>query len=293
MKTLTIAYITARKQPHIEWFFDSLQNQTDKEFGGIPVVVVDSYQGELRNLNSELVKHVRPKPNVWQGENRLTKQDWWAVSNARNTALCLCNTDWIVWVDDRCVLMTGWLDAVRAAMKGEYAVCGNYEKRHSMTVENGVIQNGGIITGKDARESHGLHNCYGQFWGGTYATPTEWALNINGWEELVDGLGAEDYIFGFMLCNAGYMTKYDPALKIVEDRTPGESGPDMKKTDKGVSPKDKSHAALDKFGGLKRAIHPWDIRQIRESVLKGEPFPGIEAFPKEDWYDGQPIEQFD
>jgi len=291
---LTICYVTSRPNNKIEWFFDSLKPQilaSDE----IDIVVVDlmAHTRDTTNWPSN-VKLVEPKPNVWQGRSRVTAKNWWAVSNARNTGLCYCKNEWIVWIDDRCFLAPTWLDAVRHAVYENYAVCGSYEKWWGMEVSGGVITNQGTLSGKDQRASNrGVQNCYGQFWGATYVVPVEWALQINGFEELVDSLGAEDYLFGSMLCNNGFPTKYNPLLKIIEDRTPEEIGPDMLKTDKGVSPNDKSHAALHRFGPLTRTQHPWDLRAIRESVLRGEPFPNTDAFPRHDWYDNQPISAMD
>ncbi len=290
---LSVGYITARHDPKIEWFLDSLRLQAKPEYE-IEVIIVDALK-DKRALNVPVeCRHESPKPNIWGGAHRLTKDEWWHVSAARNTALCLCKSDYIVWVDDRCVLGPQWVRALRDALHGGYAVCGNYEKRHSMRVEEGNIVDFGKLDGKDERDNgSGIRKCYGQFWGGTYGMPTEWALKVNGWEELVDGLGAEDYLLGHMLINNGFLTQYDPKLKIIEDRTPGECGPTMRKTDKGVSPNDKSHAALERFGSLKASAHPWNLRAIRESVLSGGVWPSVDEFPKIDWYDQMPIKEFD
>ena len=129
------------------------------------------------------------------------------------------------------------------------------------------------------------------FFGCTSAAPLEWALAINGYEERMDGLSFEDVIFGLMLTNAGYPLRYDPRMKIIEDRTPAELGTPPRRTDKGISPNDKSHAALQQFGSLKRAGHQWDLRAVRAKVLAGEPFP-IPTGPTTDWYDGQPLAEF-
>jgi hypothetical protein len=62
----------------------------------------------------------------------------------------------------------------------------------------------------------------------------------------------------------------------------------MKKTDKGVSPNDKSHAALNIANGTKYFENYYEggIRKMREEVLSGKPFP-IVQIPDRDWYDGQ------
>ena len=294
MKPLTIIQITARDEPEIGWFLDSLIPQIN---GPVRVIVVST---KATHAKTNLFKIISPKPNVWQGACRLTREDWWGISNARNTGLCLCKTEWIAFLDDRCVVAPAWISAVEDAMKGNYVLCGPYQKRTGMTVENGVIKHAGIITGEDSRLAYirqhwkALSNPYpcGGEWtfGATLALPTEWALAVNGFEELCDGLGSEDTLFGTMLANNGYPIKYDTRFGVVEDRTPERSGPVMRRTDKGVSPNDKSHKILEVWKGAKRTKHQWDLRQVRADVLAGKPFP-IPTGPETDWYDGQPLSE--
>ena len=113
-QSLTIVYTTARHEPRIEWFLDSLYRQPDGP--SCKVIVVDPFRKPAENAS---VRVVNPKPTVWQGPYRLTKQDWWAASNARNTGICLCDTDWVGFVDDRSVLIETWLEAVKAAKVGD------------------------------------------------------------------------------------------------------------------------------------------------------------------------------
>ena len=290
---LTIVYITNRDEPRLDWFTASLMLQTHSQ----PIILVVSPHN----------RHgVFPKPTVWSGPSRLTKQDWWSASNARNTGICLCQTDWIAFVDDRCVLMPGWLDCIRAAMSRPfpYVLCGTYEKRINMTVENGVIINPGTIIGRDSRaeycethyvKPHGMKPPFkapGEWtYGCSIALPLEWALNIGGFEEEhCDGLSGEDYVFGKMLENNGYPVMFEPRMKMVEDRTEGQCGPIAIRRDKGVSPNDKSHAALDKLKGLKHTLNRFDIRKVRADVLAGKPWPPPSGSDK-DWFDGQPLSE--
>lgn len=298
---LTIGYITSRKEPRLEWFMDSLNAQI-RAGEGICIIVVDS--GFV--LSEELAERIHvmssgsqiaeihtmaPKPSIWQGQYKITQSDWWAASNARNTAICLCQTEWIAFLDDRCVLMPGWLESVRQAMKHGYGVCGTYEKRTGMTVENGVVKHAGIITGVDGRAGNpsGAVRAPGEWWFGcSTAAPLEWYLNINGYDETCDGLSMEDCIAGHMLQNNGYPLMYDQRMKMVEDRTPEFCGPVMKREDKGVSPHDKSHAMLNMLRYRKAAMHywnNWDLKAIRKDVLSGKPFPIPEAKMYKDWYD--------
>lgn len=301
MKSLTIGFCTSRKEPRFEWFFDSLNAQGGSD---CDVVVVDLHHGTPERFDRVTaasktfprVWHVPPKPTVFQGSHRLTQSDWWAVSNSRNTALCLTRGEYVVWVDDRCVLQPKWLQGVREAMSGNYGLCGTYEKRVDMKVENGAIVHGGTVIGEDCRKSHAkgkIIRAYREwFFGGTLGMPTEWALSINGFDERMDSLSMEDVMCGIHLYNGGYMVRHDPRVFIIEDRTPSELGEPMKRSSKERWPhdeQDKTHEALRRFGKQNRADHYWDLRAIRERALRGEPFPV--GGPVTDWYDGQPISE--
>jgi hypothetical protein len=141
-----------------------------------------------------------------------------------------------------------------------------------------------------------MKNCPGGwFFGCSYAAPLEWLLQVNGAEEGMDSLSMEDCILGQMLKNNGFQMNFDPQMRMIEDRTEGElsSGHDvggnLKRMDKGISPNDKSHAALERFGKLKRTEFTPDLRKLRE--LKLMPLP-LDASKYLDWYDSQPIKDF-
>jgi hypothetical protein len=121
--------------------------------------------------------------------------------------------------------------------------------------------------------------------------PLEWCLAVNGFsEDLCDGLGSEDSMFGCTLHNAGFPIRYDPRMMIIEDRTPGEIDGALKRADKGVSPLDKSHAIVRALSTAKTSGNSFDIRNLRDRVLSGEPFPPPSA-SHFDWFDGQPISE--
>lgn len=300
--SLCIAYITSRLKPNIRWFYDSLRRQN----GAIDqIVVVDGFAdtpGRNEEFTCDFTKdfvHTTPKPTVWQGKHKLTREDWWAVANARNTALCLCRCDWIALVDDRCVLLAGWLHAVKEAMAGNYAVFGSYEKRRNMIVEKGLVKDLGEPDGQDVREATILTHrrgetpafCPGDWsFGCNLALPLNWALHVNGYDETCDGISMEDAMFGRMLENNRFALKYDRWMKVMQDRTPGETGPVMVRKDKGVSPNDKSHALLKRLWDKKRSTHQWNLSLIREARLKGFPWP-VPKQPIRDWYDNQPISE--
>lgn len=302
---LTIAYITSRRNPNITWFSESLVAQAK---GRLTLLVIDSNLSVRRDSlqqddpivtvfrtlgrsNGIDVTETIPKPTIWQGPHRITKEDWWSKSNALNTAICLCETEWIAFVDDRSVLMPGWLNCIKEAMRENYAVVGTYAKHANLKVENGVITDMGTVLGVDHRPQTGGPYPTKDWYGGHGALPLEWCLRVNGFsEDLCDGLGSEDSMFGVTLHNSGYPIRYDPRMKIIEDRTPGEIDGALKRADKGISPLDKSHRIVEILRDKTSSQNSFDIRNLRDRVLSGEPFPPPSA-SHFDWFDNQPISE--
>jgi len=188
-------------------------------------------------------------------------------------------------------------------MDGDYAVAGSYSKRHNMIVENGIIKDWGSHDGTDPRspggEDHrkaaGIVNAPGAWWFGcTTALPLEWALQVNGYNELRDSLRGEDCDFGIMLQNNNYPIRYDVTMETVQDRTPGQCGLGLRSTCKEKHPNDKwdkGHSALKRFSKSKSSEHPFNIRVVRAAVQRGDPFPHHGGQPSHDWFDGQPINE--
>lgn len=304
MPTVTIAYHTGRMEPRIEWFFDSLATELGPHTRP-PVIVVD-FHASRRTLAIPTdkgfndVRVVEPKPNIWQGAHRVTREDWWAMSNARNTSFALCQTDWIACLDDRCVLEHGWFARLLHAMHdpSPSVLAGAYTKLTNMKVENGVVVSPGTVIGKDGRRTAspgGTRRADGSWtFGCCFALPLAWALEVNGFEEGCDGLSFEDAIFGLMLKNTGKSIWYDPTFAILEDRSPEETstnhsvGGVFKRTDKGVSPKDKSHAMLTRFGTRARTEFTPDLVELRRVLAEGGSFPIPDpTYEYRDWYDGE------
>lgn len=298
---LSIGYITAREKPHVQWFLKSLARQLKPGQAMPEIWVVDALKNARTLMLGSGVNHVEVKPNYWSGKHRLTKENWWSKGAAINTFLCLARNNWVCMIDDRCVVMPGFFEAIGKAMTGNYILCGSYEKRIGMTVKDGVIDHGGIITAKDGRHEWIIANqrttpmaCGGEWmFGCINAAPLEAWLSINGSPEyLCDGLGMEDVSAGLILSNAGWKLKYDPTFKMVSDRTPGESKPVMHKTDMGTSPNDKSHKVLANLNGARTSGNDFSIRKMRESVLRTGEFP-LPSRSKNDWYgDKRPIANF-
>lgn len=291
---LTIAYVTSRLNPRFNWFFDSLHRETGGDYSGINIVVVDRHATRELPEHCPILRHVPPKASVWQGPHRLTQRDYFAASNTRNTAICCAPDGWIAFVDDLSVLMPGWLEAVRTAMRGNYIAAGAYKKVNDLIVENGIaVSYDEHAKGIDSRWHYGdkpITIPGSQFFGCSFAAPIEWLLEVNGFDEDCDSVGGEDYALGMMLQAHGRPIKYCRQMFTLEsDEAHGEETP-MIRIDKGLSPHDKSHAMLHMIQGGRRTAPNYfgegGIRAVRQRVLAGEPFP-VTRVPDRDWYDGQ------
>ncbi len=283
----SLVFMTGRRDPRLDWTLRSLsaQAQPGDDF---ELIVVDGLGrnpvdiGLISCLSVTSVIATRPKPCVWQGPQRVTSRDWWATANARNTAIALASRDYLVFCDDRCWLGPEWLAQVRRGERERGSVLvGSYEKLEDDKV---------TMDHRRQRYPAGLVSCGGGWlFGCTFALPLEWLLEVNGLEEGCDGLTGEDYILGLMLGNRGQRIDFEPRMFVRQERSMGtEHGYAM--TDKGTAPKDKSHAALDRFGKRDRTEMTPDLRELRRRIAAGEGFPDVDQdVDHRDWFDGQMI----
>jgi len=319
---ITLALVTARPEPRLDWFFQSLALNNHLDQIG-QIIIVDRFAENCHGYFDEvctkvvaravagkfasILQHVAPKPCVWSGAHRLTPRNWWSASSYRNTALCYAKGDFIAYLDDRCALMPTWMDAVVEAREKQYVVAGTYEKMHSLVVDKGSIVSGIQLpnnSGKDVRmvgvtDLHRRCPCPGEWlFGCTFALPVEWMLRVNGFDESWDSVSMEDTHFGKMLENNGFPIFHDGRMKIVEDRTPMEIDPncrehDMKRSSKEKHPydtNDKTHTLKRKLWGNKASVHQWDLRKVRAAVLAGAGF-SIPTQPTHDFFDNQPLRE--
>lgn len=317
---LSLIYITGRPDPHLDWTLDALAGQwaADDE---IELILVDalgrgiSHESTLcgereqailaRSPQITRVIATPPMPNVWQGKFRVTPRDWWAAPVARNTGIVLATHPQLAFLDDRCRPGAQWADAVRryAALPNAVAA-GSYDKYEGAADAPHITQDHRLDISPGGRE-----NCGGGWlYGCSFTLSLAAALEVNGFEDGCCSLTGEDYIFGMMLANAGYRIDYVPALHVRQDRTTGnrtcKEGA-YGARDKGISPNDKSHAALARFGARRRTeftpdlqAHRAAVAEIKEKqlclfrwmVLYSEDFPIPDPTAEyRDWFDGELI----
>lgn len=309
--SLTIVYCTSRKQPYLKWALDSLALQLGENEPIPDFTVIDYYRAEReqnwlgylfsdsilkrhQGKNIPRVKHANCLPTIWQGKYQLPREPWWAKSAYLNAGIIYCQTEFIAFLDDRAVLGPEWLQAIRRAMDGDFAVCGSYEKRANMKVENGVMTDPGELLGVDTRIP-GLYD-FDSWYGGSGALSLEWCLKVNGFStDICDSAGTEDSMFGVTLRNNNLPIKYDSAMRIIEDRTPGQIDGVLKRADKNphLGQQAKSWAIVRLFKDKLTSQNSYDIRNLRDRVLlNGESLDSfVPTASYQDWYDGSEIKE--
>ena len=300
--SFTISYITNRLEPKFEWFFSSLASNGGD---GLTVNIVDFHAESRKEKVHKLAqkhgisigRHTEPMPNVWQGKYRLTKEDFFAASNASNTAIAICPTSWVVFVDDLSVLRPNWLNCVKDATLRDGITCGAYKKVFELKVRAGKVESfKENPVGNDIRaQATGWDNvnpCLGQwFFGCSFVAPINALLDINGFDSDCDGMGYQDCVAGKMLESHGVKFWYDSRMVTFEsEELHHQEGNTFHRLDPGISPNDKSHRILELVSrGRKTAPNYFGeggLRRVRERTLLGYQFPVIQV-PEHEWFTGK------
>jgi len=308
----TIVYVTNRKDSKIEWFIRSLSMELNHDFSQVQVIAVAFFAAEVRKAvnkegANEWLTVYSPKPCVWQGPHRLTKQDWFAAANARNTGIALAQGHTIAFVDDLSVLMPGWFEWVKYACRNQCLCLGAYEKvkkLHFADRDNGFkLTYEDSPSGKDTRLENlddvppletKAYPCGGEWlYGSSLAAPVEFFLQINGFDEDCNAIGTEDYIAGLMLQQMERPIFYCPGMRTLEDEDLHYAEPPFPRLNRGTGTDDAAHRILRlaQSGERFRTRNPIELRDLRHDLINGIKFP-VPTSPTVFWYDQTPINKF-
>lgn len=210
MVKVTVVMCTKRKEPQFAWVLESLKKQTYKDFEYLIVDgLYNSRKEEVERIIKEAgidfpVTYLPDKPTRWRGMRP-------ALCNGRNTALMFAKGEYVAFHDDCCKLNVDWLEKHVKWLEQGYLVAGNWIAFQS-TDENGK----GIVGvyGWEHRSKIVKSPNFttpGWLYGGNFSFPLRVALDVNGFDEELDGeMGQDDISFGFRAARKNYVVMYDP-----------------------------------------------------------------------------------
>jgi hypothetical protein len=317
MAEVSVVYVTHRPLPRFDWFADSLAGQLE---GDDPeVIFVDGlHSSERTTLVGRVVderfahRHVPAKPTPWNGPQRLTRRDYFAAASARNTGIVYAKSPYVVFVDDCSVLMPDWWQEVRAAARHGYVVAGAYRYHHDVVVEKGILVSSvPDWSGLDTRWKQGEEGLVeiggGNLFGCSFGAPRQLLLEANGFDELADPIGGEDYQLGIRLEWLGARIFYSRRMLTVESADVVH-GPSPVRLGRHTDPAaymerlreygvghrstdgdwDNSHMVLDLTYGTRSTrslANYYDLATLDEADLEGT----VARFPHEYWFDHTPL----
>lgn len=317
---LSIVALTYRQQPRFEWLIDGLAAQL-RSGDEVEVIFVDGRHSAPRTAQlARLVagrfefRHVAPKPTPYNGRFRLTRREYFAAASARNTGIVYASKGYVAFVDDVCVPMPGWLDEVRRAAAAGYVVAGAYWKQWEMVVQDGrLISSRAEPSGRDSRWQLGRDDrlvqiAGGQLFGCSCGMPRELLLKTNGYDELCDSIGGEDYQLGLRLEWAGAPIYFSRRMLTIESEELHRVEEGFVRLDKATDPQsymrrlgefgvarratdgayDSSHLILDISYGTRSVRSIGNYYELSE-LNAGNLLELVERFPRTHWFDGEPL----
>jgi glycosyltransferase involved in cell wall biosynthesis len=260
------------------------------------------------------LRHVPAKPSPYNGARRLTRRDYFAAASARNTGLVYARQPYVFFIDDSSVLMDGWWRVAREAIRAGTVVAGAYCKCWDMRVSGGVLQTfRREDSGMDSRWALGdarraVRVGGGQLFGGSIGAPRELLLQVNGFDELCDSIGGEDWHLGVRLEFAGAAIYYDRRMLSLESEELNRLDEPFLRVDPTLPP-EAYMERLEDFGVRRRHVPgAWDSSHMLLDIVHGTGSPGtqgnyywladldeaaleatVRRFPRRRWFDGMPL----
>lgn len=231
---ISFIYITCRNEPKLEWFVDSLCNQKDDT--PIQLVVVDyalQFDETRKELFSKIVRerldfiHIPSKPNPVQGKYRLTSKNYFSAGSARNTGTCYAKYDYLVFVDDTSIMEEGSFNELVNCAKQKIIVSFGYKKLWEMVVENGKrLSSRSEQSGIDSRWNQGdqFRRIGGSQLFGYSASPLSVILQVNGYDEICNTMGGEDYHYGMRVEKLNIPIYYNRKVVFYESEDLADQG---------------------------------------------------------------------
>ena len=236
---ITFVYTTCRKDPKFQWFVDSLYNEVTAESfdsSKLQIVLVDfelQYDESRKDTMKAIIDnrfefiHVSSKPSPWQGKYRVTSKDCFSASLARNTGICYAKHSYVVFVDDLSVLSPGSFKNIVEYSKEQLIVAFSYKKVWDLEVEHGAIKyKREEPSGLDSRWNQGsdFRKIGGSQLFGYSASPLSVLLSVNGYDEICNSIGGEDYHYGMRIEKLSIPISYSKHVLFYESEDHADQG---------------------------------------------------------------------
>ena len=218
-------------------------------------------------------RHVAPKPSPYNGPQRLTRRNYWAASNARNTGICTppAPTSRLSTTAPSSG-PTGWRRFVRPLRRGMWwraPMRGGGRWPLRMEAVTGRIE-----AARDSRwhlgdDARAVEVGGGQWYTSSCGAPRELLVALNGFDELCDVIGGEDWHLGIRLEWSGSAIYYSRRMLTTESEDLAERGGTPLRLDKLTDEQFYMQRLLD-FGVTQRATEGrYDSSHLLLDILYG------------------------
>lgn len=303
---ISFGFPTCRADCGFDWFVAALITQArrvDFDLRNAEIVAVDQMlhssladdrRAEFQDIVAGRITlvHVPPKPNPWNGPARLTVDEYAAHASARNTLFCHSSGDHLISVDDLSVPDAGWLAAHLEGAQAKRLTAGVYPKRSRVVVD----PDGALVSsepwsgdGRSAPFEDETRIAYGSrtgpagwFFTGNVGVPMTIALEVNGFDEVLDAIGLEDCDFGVRADRAGHPVWIEPRARTIQAQDRRSAQEHVSVSYKRAVPWTKD---LESY--LSRDVwttgNAFALKELRAHILTGGSYPAPVWFPSNHW----------